>query len=65
MKTSGSFWQCFWDEPASNNDAGIIDFSYYTESTLLEFKQTIIGQTGNDATKDVEIIDAIKWCWCN
>ena len=56
-KTSGSFWWCYRDGPALDNDNNIIDFlNDNNNSILVKFKQQITGKTGNTCTKNVEII---------
>ena len=52
-KTSGSLWQYCKDIPAVNNGA-IIDFNEANVTDSFNFKEKIIGQTGDDGTKDVE-----------
>ena len=44
LKTSGSLWQYYRNEPADNNSA------------LFKFKQEITGKTDNNGIKDVEVI---------
>ena len=60
-KTTGSLWQYFKDIPARNvnNEIVVFDVSNVTDS--FNFKVKITGQTGNDGTKDVEIIVPIKY----
>ena len=52
-KKSGSLWQYFKDIPAVNNNNAIVDF---TENNLFNFKVKMTGQTGDDGTKNVEIM---------
>ena len=60
-KTSGSLWQYHRDEPALENNSNIIDFpSSNNNSVSFNFKQKIARQTGNDGTKDVEIMVPLK-----
>ena len=62
MKTSGSFWQCYRDEPALDNDGNIIDFSNGNNNTAsFKLKQKITGQSGNGGTKNVEIMVPLKY----
>ena len=50
------------DEPALYNNNNIIDFpANNNNSTSFKFKQKITGQTGNDGTKDVEIMVPLKY----
>ena len=61
-KASGSLWQNCRDEPAPDNNNNIIGFSANNNnSTSFKFKQQIIGQTGNDGTKNVEIMVPLKY----
>ena len=56
-KTSGSLWQYFRGEPALTDAGTIANFP----STLFKFKEIIVGKTGNDGTKDVEIMAPLKY----
>ena len=58
-KTSGRFWQCHRDEPALS-DASAVD-NFPGNSTLFKFKQNITGATGNDGTKNIEIMVPLKY----
>ena len=62
-KTTGSLWQYCKDIPAQNanaNDESItFDANNLTDS--FKFKEKITGQTGNDGTKDVEIMVPLKY----
>ena len=60
-KTSGSLWQYYRDEPALNNNGNIIDIPDNNKSNSCKFKQQITVQTGNSATKNVEIIVSLKY----
>ena len=63
-KTSGSLWQYYRDEPALNSNGEIIDVpANNNDSSLFKFKQQITGQTGNDGTKDVEIMVPSKYLY--
>ena len=59
-KTSGSLWQYCLDKPALNNGA-IVDFEDGHLSDSFNFKAKITGKTGNDGTKDVEIMVPLKY----
>ena len=62
LKTCGSLWQQHRVEPALDNNNNIIDFSASNNnSNSLKFKQQMIGQTGNDGTKDVEKMVPLKY----
>ena len=60
-KTSGSLWQYYRDEPVLNNAGNIIDFPADNNSVSFEFKEKIASQTGDDSTKDVEIMLPLKY----
>ena len=56
-KTTGILWQYCKDIPArndANNDIVVFDLNNVTDS--FKFKAKITGQTGNNGTKDVEIM---------
>ena len=56
-KTTGSLWQYCKDIPARNNaNNAIVIFSEDNITDSFKFKAKITGQTGNDGTKDVEIM---------
>ena len=62
LKTSGSLWQYYRDEPALDNNNIIIDFpDDNNNSASFEFKQQRTGQTGNSGTKDIEIMVPLKY----
>ena len=58
LKTSGSLWQYYRDEPALNDNGNIIDFPTDNNSASLKFKRKI---TGNGITKDVETMVPLKY----
>ena len=61
-KITGSLWQYCKDIPARNNaNNAIIIFSEDNITDSFKFKAKITGQTGNDGTKDVEIIVPLKY----
>ena len=60
VRTSGSLRQYCLDKPALNNNA-IVDFKDNNLSNSLNFKAKVTGQTGNDGTKDVEIMVPLKY----
>ena len=44
------------------NDSGVIvDFTANETSDFFNFKEKITGQTGNDGTKDVEMMVLLKY----
>ena len=60
-KTSGSLWQYTKDIPAVNNDNAIIDFTNNNLTDSFDFKVKMTGQTGNNGTKNVEIMVPLKY----
>ena len=58
-KTSGSLWQYCRDIPAVDNNNAIVNFA---ENNLTDsFKVKMTGQTGDEGTKNVEIIVPLKY----
>ena len=60
-KTKGSLWQYSKDIPARNVNDGIIVFNVNNVTDSFNFKVKFTGQTGNDGTKDVEIMVPLKY----
>ena len=61
-KTTGSLWQYCKDIPARNNNNNAIIISVDDDLTdSFIFKAKITGQTGNNGTKDVEIMVPLKY----
>ena len=61
-KTTGSLWQYCKDIPARNNaNNAIIIFSEDNITDSFKFKVKFTGQTGDDGTKDVAIMDPLKY----
>ena len=60
-KTSGSLWQYCIDIPAVNNNNAIVNFTENNLTNLFNFKVKITGQTGDDGTKNVEIMVSLKY----
>ena len=60
-KVSGSLWQYCKDIPAVDNNNVIVNFAknYLTDS--FNFKVKMTGQTGDDGTKNVEIMVPLKY----
>ena len=60
-KASGSLWQYCKDIPAVDNNNVIVNFAknYLTDS--FNFKVKMTGQTGDDGTKNVEIMVPLKY----
>ena len=60
-KTTGSLWQYYKDIPAKNNNNENIVFDANNLTYSFSFKVKITGQTGNDGTKDAEIMVPLKY----
>ena len=61
-KTSGSLWQYCRDVPAVNNDDAIIDFTVANATTdLFNLTEKLTGQTGNNGTKNFEMMVQLKY----
>ena len=60
-KTTGSLWQYCKDIPARNANDNIIVFDVNNVTDSFNFKVKFTGQTGNDGTKDVEIMVPLKY----
>ena len=60
-KTPGSSWQYYGGEPFIDNNGNIIDVRDDPDSTSFKYKQKITGETGNDGTKDVQIMVPLKY----
>ena len=61
-KTSGSLWQYCKDIPArNNNNNAIIIFAENNLTDSFNFKVKFTGQTGNNGTRDVEIMVPLKY----
>ena len=61
-KTSGILWQYYRDEPALDANGTIADFPIDNNNSVsFKFKQKIKGQTGNDGTKDVEVMMQLSY----
>ena len=60
-KTTGSLWQYCKDIPARNANDDIVIFAENNTTDSFKFKAKITGQTGNDGTKDVEIMVPLKY----
>ena len=59
-KTSGSLWQNCKDVLAVNNNDDIVEFNVPNATNSLNFKAKITGQTGDNGTKEVEIMVPLK-----
>ena len=62
-KTTGSLWQYCKDIPVrnANNNNNIVIFAENNITDSFKFKAKIKGQTGDDGTKDVEIMVPFKY----
>ena len=60
-KTTGSLWQYYKDIPAKNNNNENIVFDVNNLTDSFNFKVKITGRTGNNGTKDVEIMVPLKY----
>ena len=60
-KSTGSLWRYCKDIPARNINDEIIIFDANNLTDSFKFKVKITGQTGNDGTKDVEIMVPLKY----
>ena len=60
-KTTGSLLQYCKDMPVRNNNNEITEFTAGNTTDSFNFKAKIAGQTGNDGTKDVEIMFSLKY----
>ena len=60
-KTTGSLWQYCKDIPARNANNEIFIFSDANTTDSFKFKTKITGETGNNGTKDVEIMVPLKY----
>ena len=60
-KTTGSLWQYSTDIPARNNNNEITEFTGGNTTDSFNFKAKITGRTGDDGTKDDEIMVPLKY----
>ena len=60
-KTTGSLWQYCKDIPARNANDDIAIFAEDNTTDSFKFKAKITGQTGNNGTKDVEIMVPLNY----
>ena len=61
VKTTGSLWQYCKDIPARDANDVTIAFADGNATDSFKFKVKIRGRTGNDGTKDVEIMVPLKY----
>ena len=60
-KTSGSLWQYYRDEPGLAAAGAVADFHAADNSVSFKFKQKITDVTGENGTKNVEILVLLKY----
>ena len=60
-KTSGSMWQYCKDVPALGNTNAIVNFAENSLTDSFNFKVKMTGQTGDNGTKNAEIIVPLKY----
>ena len=60
-KITGSLWQYCKDIPAGDNNNEITEFTAGNLTDSFNFKAKITGRTGDDGTKNVEIIVPLKY----
>ena len=60
-KTTGSLWQYCKDIPSRSNNNEIIEFTGCNLTDSFNFKVKFTGQTGNNGTKNVEIMVTLKY----
>ena len=60
-KTTGSLWQYCKDIPARDNNDEITEFTAGNPTDSFNFKAKITGRTGDDGTKNVEIMVPLKY----
>ena len=60
-KTTGSLWQYCKDIPARDNNDEFAAFDASNLTDSIKFKAKITGKTGDDGTKDVEIMVPLKY----
>ena len=61
VKPTGSLWQYCKKIPARDANNEITEFTAGNTTDSFKFKTKITGQTGDDGTKDVEIIVPLKY----
>ena len=60
-KTTGSLWKYCKDIPARNKNDEITEFTAGNPTDSFNFKAKITGRTGDDGTKNVEIMVPLKY----
>ena len=60
-ETSGSLWQYCRDVPAVNNNGDIVEINGANATGSFNFKVKITGQTGDNGSKEVELMVPLKY----
>ena len=60
-KTSGILWQYCKDIPAVDNNTAIVNFGENNLTDSFNIKTKSTGQTGDDLTKNIEIMAPLKY----
>ena len=60
-ETSGSLWKYCKDIPATNDNNAIVNFANNNLTDSFNFQVKMIGQTGDNRTKNVEIKVLLKY----
>ena len=60
-KTSGSLWKYTKDIPAVDSNNAIVNFTNNNLTDSFNFKVKMTGQTGNNGTKNIEIMAPLKY----
>ena len=60
-KTSGSLWQYCKDIPTLDNNIAIVNFAENNLTDSFNFEVKMTGQTGDDGTKNVEIMVPLEY----
>ena len=60
-KTSAILWQFYRDVPAADDQGEVTDFTEANLTDSFNIKVELTGQTGNNGTKDVEIMVPLKY----
>ena len=60
-KTSGTLWQYCKDIPVVDNNNAFVNFAENNLTDSFNFKAKMTAQTGNNGTKNVEIMVPLKY----
>ena len=60
-KTSAILWKFYRDVPAADDQGEVTDFTEANLTDSFNIKVELTGQTGNNGTKDVEIMVPLKY----